>query len=78
MAELWPTAQADACGELCAATAGCNAFNVAKAGGRCCLKVRGTPTWTIPQHHRPDHLRLWYNELPELQIALITSGCGAA
>lgn len=28
----------EACGGLCAATAGCNGFNVARGTGRCCLK----------------------------------------
>ena len=32
-------------------------------------------TWTILQHDGPNHLGLWYNVLPEHQMALITSGC---
>ena len=32
--------------------------------------------WTILQHDGPDHLGLWYNALPEHQMALIASGCG--
>ena len=31
--------------------------------------------WTILQQDGPNHLGLWYNALPEHQIALITSGC---
>ena len=31
--------------------------------------------WTILQQDGPNHLRLWYNALPDYQMALITSGC---
>ena len=37
--------------------------------------VRVPTTWTILQQDGPNHLGLWYNVLPEHQIALITSGC---
>ena len=37
--------------------------------------VRGPKTRTILQKHGPNHLGLRYNELPEHQMALITSGC---
>ena len=39
------------------------------------LQVRDPTTWTTLQQDRPDHLGLWYNVLPEHQIALITSVC---
>ena len=32
-------------------------------------------TWIILQQDGPDHLALWYNALPEHQMAPITSGC---
>ena len=36
----------------------------------------GRPTtWTVLQKDGSDHLGLWYNALPEHQMALITSGC---
>ena len=31
--------------------------------------------WTVLQHDGPDYLGLWYNALPEHQMALIASGC---
>ena len=38
----------------------------------------GTPTaWTTLQNDDPDHLGLRCNALPEHQMALITSDCGA-
>ena len=38
--------------------------------------VRGHPTtWTIARHDGPNYLGLWYNTLPEHQLALITPGC---
>ena len=37
--------------------------------------VRGPTTWTILQKDGPSHLGLWYNALPEHQMARITSGC---
>ena len=40
-----------------------------------CLLVRVPATWTILQRDGRKHLGLWYNVLPEHQIALITSGC---
>ena len=39
------------------------------------LGVRGPASWTITRHDGPNHLGLWYNALPEHQMALITSGC---
>ena len=40
------------------------------------LTGAGTPTtWTMFQQDGPDHLGLRCNELPEHQMALITSGC---
>ena len=32
-------------------------------------------TWTVLQKHGPNHLESRHNELPEHQMALITSGC---
>ena len=37
--------------------------------------VRDPTKWTILQHDGPDNLGLWYNALPERQMALIASGC---
>ena len=43
--------------------------------------VRGPTTWTIThditRYDGPNHLGLWYNALPEHQMALITPGCAA-
>ena len=38
-------------------------------------QVRDPTTWTILQQNGPNHLGLWYNVLPEHQIALITHDC---
>ena len=43
--------------------------------GRCCPEVRGPTKWTITRYDGPNHLGLWYNALPEHQMALITSDC---
>ena len=37
--------------------------------------VRDPTTWNIIQQDGPNHLGLWYNVLPQHQLALITSGC---
>ena len=37
--------------------------------------LRHPTTWTIRRHDGPNHLGVWYNVLPERQMALITSGC---
>ena len=39
------------------------------------MTVRDPTTWTILQQYGPSHLGLWYNVLPQHQMALITSGC---
>ena len=39
------------------------------------MLVHPRTTWTVIQHDGPNHLGLWYNVLPEYQVALITSGC---
>ena len=38
-------------------------------------QVRGPTTWTITRYDGPNQLELWYNALPEHQMALITSDC---
>ena len=38
-------------------------------------QVPGPTTWTITRYDGPNHLGLWYNALPEHQMALITSDC---
>ena len=57
---------------------------ISLAGFRCFIDRDGeviadrcaTPTtWIILQQDGPNHLGLWYNALPEHQMALITSGC---
>ena len=38
-------------------------------------QVRDPTTWTMFQQDGPNHLGLWYNALPEQQMALTTSEC---
>ena len=40
--------------------------------------VRGPTTRTITGHNGPNHLGLWYNALPEHQMALISSSVSPA
>ena len=39
------------------------------------IKVRDPTAWTITRHDGPNHLGFWLNEIPEHQMALITSVC---
>ena len=52
----------------------CSSSNGAVSGQSTCGSCPPT-TWTTLQQDGPDHLGLWYNALPDHQMALITSDC---
>ena len=64
-----PTARCEVEPESCSGGSG---KPVAAGWGRCLSgdgQVRDPTTWTVLQHDGPNHLGLWYNVLPEQQMA---------